>query len=83
MTCSKIGGDKGKSENKVRNLTIGKMMDNFNVYMNSEKGIDKQQLLQAVTEILRTAAVDFASSNDWRIWYTLTFNPNPKQLLKR
>ena len=78
MNSTGVGGDKGKSENKVRNLTIGKMMDNFNVYMNSEKGIDKQQLLQAVTEILRTAAVDFASSNDWRIWYTLTFNPNPK-----
>ena len=64
MNSTGVGGDKGKSENKVRNLTIGKMMDNFNVYMNSEKGIDKQQLLQAVTEILRTAAVDFASSND-------------------
>ena len=64
MNGTGVGGDKGKSENKVRNLSIGKMMDNFNVYMNSEKGIDKQQLLQAVTEILRTAAVDFASSND-------------------
>ena len=64
MNSTGVGGDKGKSENKVRNLTIGKMMDNFNVYMNNEKGIDKQQLLQAVTEILRTAAVDFASSND-------------------
>lgn len=64
MNSTGVGGDKGKSENKVRNLTIGKMMDNFNVYMNTEKGIDRQQLLQAVTEILRTAAVDFASSND-------------------
>ena len=64
MNSTGVGGDKGKSENKVRNLSIGKMMDNFNVYMNTEKGIDKQQLLQAVTEILRTAAVDFASSND-------------------
>lgn len=64
MNSTGVGGDKSKSENKVRNLSIGKMMDNFNVYMNTEKGIDKQQLLQAVTEILRTAAVDFASSND-------------------
>ena len=64
MNSTGVGGDKGKSENKVRNLSIGKMMDNFNVYMNTEKGIDRQQLLQAVTEILRTAAVDFASSND-------------------
>ena len=64
MNSTGVGGDKGKSENKVRNLTIGKMMDNFNIYMNADKGLDKQQLLQAVTEILRTAAVDFASSND-------------------
>ena len=64
MNSTGVGGDKSKSENKVRNLTIGKMMDNFNIYMNADKGLDKQQLLQAVTEILRTAAVDFASSND-------------------
>jgi len=40
------------------------MMDNFNVYMNSEKGIDKQQLLQAVREVLLTATADFAGVND-------------------
>ena len=67
----------------MRNLTIGKMMDNFNVYMNTEKGIDKQQLLQAVREVLLTATADFAGANDWRIWYTLTFNPNLKRLPKR
>ena len=64
MNSTGVGGDKGKSENKVRNLTIGKMMDNFNVYMNSEKGIDKQQLLQAVREVLLTATADFAGVND-------------------
>jgi len=64
MNSTGVGGDKGKSENKVRNLTIGKMMDNFNVYMNTEKGIDKQQLLQAVREVLLTATTDFAGAND-------------------
>lgn len=64
MNSTGVGGDKGKSENKVRNLTIGKMMDNFNVYMNTEKGIDKQQLLKAVEEVLLTAFADFAGAND-------------------
>ena len=64
MNSTGVGGDKGKSENKVRNLTIGKMMDNFNVYMNTDKGIDKQQLLQAVREVLLTATADFAGAND-------------------
>ncbi len=64
MNSTGVGGDKGKSENKVRNLSIGKMMDNFNVYMNTEKGIDKQQLLQAVREVLLTATADFAGAND-------------------
>ena len=40
------------------------MMDNFNVYMNTEKGIDKQQLLKAVEEVLLTAFADFAGAND-------------------
>lgn len=64
MNSTGVGGDKGKSENKVRNLTIGKMMDNFNIYMNANKGFDRQQLLQAVREILLTATADFAGSND-------------------
>lgn len=64
MNSTGVGGDKSKSENKVRNLSIGKMMDNFNVYMNTEKGIDKQQLLQAVREVLLTATADFAGAND-------------------
>lgn len=64
MNSTGVGGDKGKSENKVRNLTIGKMMDNFNIYMNADRGFDRQQLLQAVREILLTATADFAGSND-------------------
>jgi len=60
MNSTGVGGDKGKSENKVRNLTIGKMMDNFNIYMNADRGFNKQQLLQAVREILLTATADFA-----------------------
>jgi phage tail tape measure protein, TP901 family len=64
MNSTGVGGDKSKSENKVRNLTIGKMMDNFNIYMNADKGFDRQQLLQAVREILLTATADFAGSND-------------------
>ena len=64
MNSTGVGGDKGKSENKVRNLTIGKMMDNFNIYMNADKGFDRQQLLQAVREILLTATADFAGGND-------------------
>lgn len=64
LNSTGVGGDKSKSENKVRNLSIGKMMDNFNVYMNTEKGIDKQQLLQAVREVLLTATADFAGAND-------------------
>lgn len=64
MNSTGVGGDKSKSENKVRNLTIGKMMDNFNIYMNTDKGLDKQQLLQAVREVLLTATADFAGAND-------------------
>lgn len=64
MNSTGVGGDKGKSENKVRNLSIGKMMDNFNIYMNADKGLDKQQLLQAVREVLLTATADFAGGND-------------------
>ena len=60
MNSTGVGGEKGKSENKVRNVTIGKMMDNFNIYMNADRGFDKQQLLQAVREIFLTATADFA-----------------------
>ena len=64
MNSTGVGGDKSKSENKVRNLSIGKMMDNFNIYMNADKGLDKQQLLQAVREVLLTATADFAGGNN-------------------
>ena len=64
MNSTGVGGDKSRSENKVRNLSIGKMMDNFNIYMNADKGLDKQQLLQAVREVLLTATDDFAGGND-------------------
>ena len=64
MNSTGVGGDKSRSENKVRNLSIGKMMDNFNIYMNADKGLDKQQLLQAVREVLLTATADFAGGND-------------------
>nr|WP_314801604.1 phage tail tape measure protein [uncultured Capnocytophaga sp.] len=62
MNSTGVGGN--KSENKVKNVTIGKMMDNFNIYMNTDKGIDKQQLLHAVREVLLTATADFAGAND-------------------
>ena len=64
MNSTGVGGDKSKSENKVHNLSIGKMMDNFNIYMNADKGLDKQQLLQAVREVLLTATADFVGAND-------------------
>lgn len=57
-------GKSSDSGNKVRNLSIGKMMDNFNVYMNASNGIDKHQLLQAVREVLLTASADFAGATD-------------------
>ncbi|MDD1538175.1 phage tail tape measure protein [Riemerella anatipestifer] len=57
-------GNGSDSGNKVRNLSIGKMMDNFNVYMNASNGIDKHQLLQAVREVLLTASADFAGATD-------------------
>lgn len=62
---SSVGGSGTKSdnENKVRNLTIGKMMENFNVHMNTSNGIDKTQLYNAVKEVLLTASADFAGAN--------------------
>lgn len=62
---SSVGGSGTKSdnENKVRNLTIGKMMENFNVHINTSNGIDKTQLYNAVKEVLLTASADFAGAN--------------------
>ncbi|MXV37674.1 phage tail tape measure protein [Flavobacteriaceae bacterium Ap0902] len=55
-------GGKTESGNKERNLTVGKFMDNFNVYMNNSNGVDKNQLLQAVREVLLTASADFVAT---------------------
>lgn len=65
LTQGKAVGSGGGNEsgNKVRNLTIGKMMENFNVHMNASNGIDKTQLLNAVREVLLTASADFAGAN--------------------
>lgn len=58
-----VGGNSSENGNKVRNLNIGKMMENFNVHMNTTNGIDKTQLLNAVREVLLTATADFAGVN--------------------
>lgn len=58
-----VGGNSSENGNKVRNLNIGKMMENFNVHMNTTNGIDKTQLLNAVREVLLTATADFAGAN--------------------
>ncbi|SZD72752.1 Phage-related minor tail protein [Candidatus Ornithobacterium hominis] len=67
-TKNKNVGSKGNSSaengNKVRNLTIGKFMDNFNVYMNHQQGVDRHQLLQAVREVFMTASADFSGVNE-------------------
>lgn len=62
---SSVGGSGSKSDggNKVRNLTIGKMMENFNVHMNASNGIDKTQLYNAIREVLLTSSADFAGVN--------------------
>ncbi|CAI9429263.1 hypothetical protein MSHRCOH1_03545 [Candidatus Ornithobacterium hominis] len=58
------GNSSGENGNKVRNLTIGKFMDNFNVYMNHQQGVDRHQLLQAVREVFMTASADFSGVNE-------------------
>lgn len=61
---SKGNGNSSDSGNKVRNITVGKFMDNFNVYMNHQQGIDRHQLLQAVREVFMTASADFSGVNE-------------------
>lgn len=60
-----VGGtDSGDSGNKVRNLTVGKMVENLNIY--TQKGgisESKEQLIQAVKEIFATAVADFAGAD--------------------
>lgn len=65
---TKSGGvgssDSGDSGNKVRNLTVGKMVENLNIY--TQKGgisESKEQLIQAVKEIFATAVADFAGAD--------------------
>ncbi len=60
-----VGGtDSGDSGNKVRNLTVGKMVENLNIYT-QKGGINesKEQLIQAVKEIFATAVADFAGAD--------------------
>lgn len=55
------GGSEGESGNKVRNLTVGKMVENLNIYT-QRGGVNesKEQLIQAIKEIFATAVTDFA-----------------------
>ncbi|MGQ1929571.1 hypothetical protein ACT4RZ_10030 [Ornithobacterium rhinotracheale] len=57
-------GEKSDSGNKVQSLTVGKFMDNFNVYMNAANGIDKEQIRQAIKEVFYTAVADFTGSTN-------------------
>ncbi|MGP2571199.1 phage tail tape measure protein [Ornithobacterium rhinotracheale] len=60
----KAVGEKSDSGNKVQSLTVGKFMDNFNVYMNAANGIDKEQIRQAIQEVFYTAVADFTGSTN-------------------
>ncbi|MCK0206219.1 phage tail tape measure protein [Ornithobacterium rhinotracheale] len=60
----KAVGEKSDSGNKVQSLTVGKFMDNFNVYMNAANGIDKEQIRQAIQEVFYTAVADFTCSTN-------------------
>ncbi len=60
------GSGDGESDggNKVRNLTVGKMVENLNIY--TQKGTigeSKEQILQAIKEIFGTAVSDFAGAD--------------------
>lgn len=60
---SGTGGD-GDGGNKVRSLTVGKMVENLNIY--TQKGgvsESKEQLIQAIKEIFGTAVADFAGAD--------------------
>ncbi len=56
-------GSKSANGSRVRNLTIGKMQENLNIYMSNGNGFDKQQLINAVREVLLTATADFAGAS--------------------
>jgi phage tail tape measure protein, TP901 family len=54
----------GESGNKVRNLTVGKMVENLNIYtQKGTVGESKEQILQAIKEIFGTAVADFAGAD--------------------
>uniref|UniRef100_UPI0039A4DE45 phage tail tape measure protein n=1 Tax=Ornithobacterium rhinotracheale TaxID=28251 RepID=UPI0039A4DE45 len=59
-------GGKGHSDsgNKVQSLTVGKFMDNLNVYMNTTNGIDKDQLVQQLKEVFYTTVADFTGATN-------------------
>ncbi|MCK0203094.1 phage tail tape measure protein [Ornithobacterium rhinotracheale] len=60
----KAVGEKSDSGNKVQSLTVGKFMDNFNVYMSAANGIDKEQIRQVIQEVFYTAVADFTGSTN-------------------
>ena len=54
----------GESGNKVRSLTVGKMVENLNIYtQKGTVGESKEQILQAIKEIFGTAVADFAGAD--------------------
>ena len=60
------GSGDGESDggNKVRNLTVGKMVENLNIYtQKGTVGESKEQILQAIKEIFGTAVSDFAGAD--------------------
>lgn len=57
-------GSDGDSGNKVRNFTVGKMVENLNIY--TQKGTiseSKEQILQVIKELFATAVADFAGAD--------------------
>ena len=58
------GDGESDSGNKVRNLTVGKMVENLNIYtQKGTVGESKEQILQAIKEIFGTAVSDFAGAD--------------------
>lgn len=58
------GYGESDSGNKVRNLTVGKMVENLNIYtQKGTVGESKEQILQAIKEIFGTAVSDFAGAD--------------------
>lgn len=60
------GSGDGESDggNKVRNLTVGKMVENLNIYtQKGTVGESKEQILQAIKEVFGTAVSDFAGAD--------------------